>query len=127
MGLRAYLTCIGFGTLLACFAWGVVLVMMNPDESGWVGFTMFYVTFGMAIIGTLTILLSVMRIFALRRKVVEREVRTSFRHAILLSLIVISSLALSAAGHFSTWYMLGFLAVSIAVEYLFLQAHGGRG
>jgi hypothetical protein len=127
MGLRAYLSLIGLGTLLSWFAWAVVLVMMNPDESGWFGFVMFYVSFGIAIAGTLTLILSIIRIYVMRRNVVEREVRVSFRHAIMFACIVIASLALTASGHFSSWYMIGFLFVSVAIEYLFLQAHRGKG
>lgn len=127
MGLRAYLSLIGLGTVLSWFAWSIVLFTMSPKESGWIGFFMFYVTFGTAIAGTLTILFSIIRIYFLRRKVIEREIRISFRHAVLCAFIATASLVISAAGRFSFWYMLGLLVVSVAIEYLFLQAHRGRG
>jgi hypothetical protein len=127
MGLRVYLLLIGLGTVLSWFAWCIVLFTMSPVDSGWIGFSMFYITFGTALAGTLTLLFSIIRVYLLHRNVIEREIRTSFRHAVLCALITIASLALSASGHFSFWYTLGLLIVSVTVEYLFLQAHRGKG
>lgn len=123
MGLRAYLSFIGLGTLLSWFAWSIVLFTMNPYESGWIGFFMFYLTIGVALVGTLTLIFSVIRIFLLRRNVIEREIRTGFRHAVLCSVIAVASLMLSASEHFSVIYMVLLLAATVCVEYVFLQIH----
>ena len=127
MGLRGYFALIGLGTVLSWFAWSIVIFTMSPVDSGWVGFSMFYVTLGTALAGTLTLIFSVIRIYLLHRKVIEREIRTAFRHAVLCAFILISSLALSASGHFSIWITLVLLLVSVAIEYIFLQAHRGKG
>lgn len=84
---------------------------------------MFYVTIGTSLVGTLTLLFSVIRIFILHRNVIEREIRTAFRHAILCSLIVVVSLMLTATGRFSFGYMLILLVATVGVEYAFLQIH----
>lgn len=123
MGLRAYLSVIGLGTLLSWFAWSIVLFTMDPYESGWIGFFMFYLTIGVALVGTLTLIFSVIRIFLLRRNVIEREIRTGFRHAVLCSIIAVVSLMLSAAEHFSAIYMVLLLIATVCVEYVFLQIH----
>jgi hypothetical protein len=127
MGLRGYLFLIALGTALAWFSWSIVLCTMNPFDSGWIGFSMFYLTIGMALAGTLTIFFSCIRIYLLHRKVIEREIRISFRHAVLCAFIAIASLMLTASGHFSAWYTFGLLLLSVGVEYLFLQAHRGKG
>jgi hypothetical protein len=127
MGLRGYLFLIALGTALAWFSWSIVLFTMNPFDSGWIGFSMFYLTVGMALAGMLTIFFSCIRIYLLHRKVIEREIRISFRHAVLCAFIAIASLMLTASGHFSAWYMFGLLLLSVGVEYLFLQAHRGKG
>lgn len=126
MGLRMYLSMIGLGSFLAWFAWGVIVWSISPREAGLPGFIMFYLTLGLALVGTMTILLSTARIFLLRRKVIEREIRTAFRHAILFALIVIFSLVFSAAGIFSIWYAILLISVASFIEYLFLQLHRGR-
>lgn len=126
MGLRTYLSSIGLGTVLAWFGWAMIILHIAPREASAPGFIMFYLTLGVALVGTLTLVFSIFRVYILRRSVVEREIRTSFRHAILCSLIVIISLVLSAAGRFSVWYSFLLLAVASVVEYLFLQAHYGR-
>jgi hypothetical protein len=126
MSLRAYLFLIGLGTSLACFAWGVILFTMSPNESGLIGLILFYITLGMMVAGILTLAFSVIRIYFLHRKVIEREIRISFRHAVLCAVIAIVSLILTASGHFSVWYTVGLLLISIVIEYLFLSTHSRR-
>jgi membrane-associated HD superfamily phosphohydrolase len=127
MGLRAYLSSIGLGTVLAWFGWAMIILNITPREASTPGFVMFYLTLAVALVGTLTFIFSIFRVYVLRRSVIEREIRTSFRHAILCSLITIVSLVLSSAGRFSVWYSLLLLAIASVIEYLFLQAHHGRG
>jgi len=127
MGLRAYLSSIGLATVLAWFGWAMIILNIGPREAGVPGFVMFYATLVVALIGTLTFFFSVFRVYILRRSVIEREIRTAFRHGVLCSLIAIVSLALSSAGNFSAWYSFLLIAVASIIEYLFLQAHHGRG
>lgn len=127
MGLRAYLSSIGLGTAIAWFGWIMIIFNIAPREASAPGFIMFYLTLAAALVGTLTLVFSIFRVYILRRSVIEREIRTAFRHAILCSLITIISLVLSSAGRFSVWYSFLLLAIASIIEYLFLQAHHGRG
>lgn len=127
MGLRAYLSLIGLGTFLAWIAWGIILLNINPFDAGFAEFVMFYVTLAVALVGTLTLIMTVVRVYLLKRKVLVREIRMAFRHSVLFSVIAIVSLALSAAEKFTVWYAILLIAVAAIVEYFFLQFHGGRG
>ncbi len=121
MGLRGYLSLIGLGTALAATAWAIILVDVSPEEAGIFGFSMFYVTLAATMIGLLTILMTLIRIYALRREVVSREVKKAFRHAVLFSFIAVGSLILAASNHFSWIWLVGMIAGASIIEYFFLQ------
>lgn len=114
-------------TLLSWVAWGVLVVNTNPLETSIGGFIMFYVTLCMGLIGSLTILGLSYRVLVLKRHdVVSREVRVSFRHAVLLSAICVGLLALSAAGWLRWWAFLVLVIAVIGIEYIFLISDESR-
>jgi hypothetical protein len=128
MGLRAYSITMAIGTVLAWIGWGIVLFNMSPQEAGFFGFVLFYLTLGVALVGTLALLGSGIRILLLRRHdVPSREIQIAFRHAILFSATTIVSLLLAAHGWFRMWSIaILVLLVSIA-EYVILTGRHGRG
>jgi hypothetical protein len=127
MGLKAYLSFIGLGTFLAWFAWIVVLFNVNPEESGIAGLIMFYLTLTVSVVGTLTVIMTVMRVYMLKREVLGREIRIAFRHSIMFGAIAVFSLVLSSAGKFHAWHVIVLAAIALLIEYFFLQFHRGRG
>lgn len=126
MGIGTFCSVMGLGTMFAWFAWALILMNTSPKEAGLAGFLIFYVTLAVALIGTMTLIGTLVRIYLFRRPVPGREIRTAFRHGILFALVAIGSLALSAAGDFQPWYLIVFIAVATLVEYFFLQFHRGR-
>ncbi|HWR00057.1 MAG TPA: hypothetical protein VN397_04410 [Candidatus Methylomirabilis sp.] len=128
MGLRTYVLLMALGTFLAWMAWGVIVMNVNPQEAGFIGFFMFYLTLAVALAGTLALLGTFFRIIVLKRhEVPSREIRIAFRHAVVFAGVAIASLLLSANGLLRTWHVVALVAVASIVEYLFLQAQQGRG
>lgn len=127
MNFRWYVALMGFGTALACIAWLFVVQTMNPDEAGITAFLFFYLTLFLALVGVLSLAGLVYRIsFRRRHEMLSREVKVSFRHAILLSSGAIIALWLSANRHLA-WYWLLALAIGVAcVEYFFLILQAAR-
>ena len=107
--------------MLAGIAWAMILINVSPEEAGAFGFTMFYVTLAVMLIGGLTISMTLVRIYLLKREVVSREVKKAFRHAVLFSLITVASLVLAAGNHFSWIALVGMVAGASIIEYFFLQ------
>ncbi|MFA6100275.1 MAG: hypothetical protein WC750_05430 [Patescibacteria group bacterium] len=127
MSFRWYVILMGVGTALAWIAWLFVLQAMNPDEAGLTAFIFFYTTLFLSCVGTFSLLGLLYRIGVRHREaVLAREVRISFRHAILLSLVGTTALWLSA--HRSlTWYWLITLILTVGViEYLFILVQASR-
>lgn len=121
MTFRLYLCVMLIGTLLLWGSWSFVLWTMNPQESGIGGIVLFYVTLGMSLVGTFTLIRIACRFWLDRRKdLLTRDVRTAFRHALFLSTVAMTSLALSASNLLRWWMLIGLITVVGAIEYLFL-------
>jgi hypothetical protein len=127
MSFRWYVILMGVGTALAWIAWLFVLEAMNPDEAGLTAFIFFYTTLFLSMVGTLSLLGLIYRIGIRHREdVLAREVRISFRHAILLSLVGTSALWLSAHHQLAWYWLLALIAVVAGIEYLFLIVQASR-
>lgn len=127
MTFRMYIIFMSVATLLSWAAWALVMWNMDPTQAGFAGFFMFYLTLFMALIGSLTLLGVLYRVLLLRRRnVLTREVRVAFRHAVLLSVVAIVSLALSGQGLLRWWVILGFVIFMSVLEYLFLIREESR-
>ncbi len=110
------------GTILAWGAWLAVLFNVNPSEAGWVGHGAFFLTLFLALVGTLGLLGTLMRVHVLKRaQVILREVNIAVRHAILLSAMMVFSLFLSVTGWFTWWSFLILLVCMVVFEYIALM------
>ena len=127
MTFRSYLWLLGLTTALAWAGWLFVIWMVDPEEAGWVGLGLFYITLFSALIGTFAVAGAAYRVLMLRRRdVVSREVRITFRHAVMVSLVGIVSLALSAKDLFNIWALLIMVVAVGVIEYIFLLVQESR-
>lgn len=118
-----------FSTLLAWGAWGFVVTNVQPGISGITGLGLFYMTLCVSLIGTLTLVgLLVRLLFSYRQPhgLAFRDVRISFRHAVLLSMVGVLALICSSEGWLHWWTWLALLAGAMAVEGLALAWQSGR-
>ncbi len=102
MTFRHFLIVMSLATLSIWGAWIFVLWSIDPVSAGTPGFVFFYLTFGVAVIGTLTILGTAVRRLFRRQEVVSRQVSASFRQSVLLSSLLVASLILLGNGLLST-------------------------
>ena len=105
------------GTVLAWAAWALIVLNVNPFETGLGGLVLFYVTLAVAIVGTVTLGLSFLRVVLLRRsRVPSREIQIAFRHAVLFMIVSVLSLLLSAYGWVRTWHLVALIALAMLAE-----------
>lgn len=121
MPFRLYMLCMSLATGLAWLAWGIVIWNINPEDAGLGGLLLFYSTIGLGLIGIFSLFGLAYRVFFSRKHgVMSRLVRTSFRHAIFLSLTVVGTLILAAADYLR-WWIVAVIVISVsACEYVFL-------
>lgn len=115
------------GTFLAWIGWAFVLLKVNPDEGGFIGFLLFYLTLLIALTGTFSLLGIFFRVYIKKRHhVVIREVHIAFRHAVFMASMAVTSLALSAQGWLTWWVFLLLLAIIAIFEYVALIIQEGK-
>lgn len=110
----------GMATFLAWLGWAVVLFQLNPDEVGWPGIALFFLTLFMGLAGTFATVSMSYRVIRLKRPVVSREVRISFRHALLLASGGCLMLFLASRDILSFWVFLLMFIVFGSLEFLAL-------
>ena len=117
----------GLSTFFAWVGWVIVVLNVNPTESGVMGFILFYVTLTTGLVGAFALVGTLCRVVLLKhRDVLIREVRISFRHAILLSAVAVSALALSAQGQWRWWILIVLISVASLLEYIALVVQQSR-
>jgi hypothetical protein len=122
MNLKQYILALTIGTLIACTAWIVVLLNIDPLTSGWSAFAIFYLTFFIASTGLITTISTLIRTLFLKPKhTTDHHISTSLRHGVLIGILVLSTLILLHEDILSWWVLLlSILAVSL-IEFLALS------
>lgn len=122
MSFRGYLTTMAIGTIASFGAWVYVMSSVRPDEATAMDFVLFYLTLSMGLVGILAILGVLYRVLVRRRRdVVSREVKVSFRHAVLLTTVAVLSLLFSKQGSFHWWTPFVLILVASIFEYVSLM------
>lgn len=116
MTLRQYLTIMLLGTILCWVSWTFVIINIDPFQNNQVGFLFFYLSLFFALLGSLSLLSFLFfRIFSRKLTPIFRHVRTSFRTACLLSLIVIILLYLQGKELLNIWNLGAFVLACLFV------------
>ncbi|KPJ85391.1 hypothetical protein AMJ57_03205 [Parcubacteria bacterium SG8_24] len=111
------------GTLLAWFAVGLIVTMVDPSDTEPVVFAVFYTSLFLALTGMFSILGFVTRVMLLRKRFfVSRQVAVSFRQAVLLAGLIITALLLRGHGMLTWWTTLLMVAALTSLEFFFISA-----
>lgn len=122
MSFRSYLIFMTLATVAAWIAWAVVLNGVDPTRSGVAGLLLFYLTLIMAVFGTISMLGLLVRLWRSTGELPSRLAIRSFRHGILLSVLLTSSLLLFSQNWFRWWTMLLMVVIVALVEMAFLSS-----
>lgn len=122
MTLKNYLIVMG---LMTAVCWGIFAVMLNlidPTSTNWLGFVLFYIALFLSLSGTAALAGFVIRFVALQRELAFYAVSTAFRQSFLFALFIVISLNLL---HFSlfTWLNVILLLMIFAILELFIASY----
>ncbi len=121
MTLKRYLNLMGLLTLICWLAWIFVLFFINPDETGLIGFILFYFSLFLAILGSVAIIGFVIRA-RLKKGPVFKQVENAFRQGIWLSIFLIGILLLKSLGLLEWWNGLVLFFFLVFLEFFFLSS-----
>lgn len=122
MTFRMFLIIMSLASLTAWIAWLVVLNGIDPTRSGGLGFVLFYLSLATAMIGTLSVLGVLVRLWTKQEGLVVILSLRSFRHAVLLTLVFISSLFFLGIGLLRWWIILGIIVIVSIIELIFINS-----
>ena len=111
-------------TISAIFCWVIwvsVLYLIDPTQAGFLGFTFFYLSLFLSIVGTMSVLGLILRMKLGKEELVFKTVTTSFRQATLLGLLVIGGLILKSQRILTWWNILFLLLALIVIEFFFIS------
>lgn len=121
MSFRSYLIFMTLATLVAWSAWVVVLHAIDPTQSGWLGFLLFYFTFSIALFGSLALLGIAVRFWLKQSALSVRITIKAFRQSLLFTALFVVSLLLFSQGWFRWWMMLLVLLIVGFIELVFVS------
>ena len=122
MTLRQYLVLMTISTIFCWVIWVSVLYLIDPTTAGILGFIFFYLSFFLALAGTLSVLGLLLRMKFGKEEAVFKTVTTSFRQATMLGLLVVGALFLKSKD-ILTWWNTLFLVMAIVVSELFFVSY----
>ncbi|MFH1142701.1 MAG: hypothetical protein ABIH67_00505 [Candidatus Uhrbacteria bacterium] len=126
MTFKQYLIVMLVGTACAWLSWLISLYTTDPTETSVLGFMFFYLTLFIALVGSLTIFGSAIRVFLKKPNVISRQAFIAFRHGFLFSLLIIGSLILISFDVLRWWSIILLITVLVCFELFFLTSRRPR-
>lgn len=120
MSIRVYLFIMTVTTASAWIGWIVVLHSIDPVRSGATGFLLFYLTLGISLFGTLSLLGTGIRSWLKGNSNSLILTVRSFRQAILFTILVLLTLWLSSVDLLAWWSMVLVIFIVTLGELFFL-------
>ncbi len=125
MTLRKCFVLILLSTFLCWLSWGVVVLYIDPEETGSLGFFLFYLALLLSLIGTLTLLGFLIRV-KLSKDPVSKKMVTSFRQAIWFSFLIIAFISFKGLG-LLRWWNISLLILALIFLEMFFISYKKRG
>lgn len=121
MTLRRYLIGMLISTLTCWTAWVVVLIYIDPEKSGFIGFLSFYISLFFALVGTLSLAGFYLRRWLSRNEILFAHITPSFRQGVLLSVCFIGCLILQSFRILTWWDGILFVTAIALLEFYFMS------
>ncbi|MFC1612969.1 hypothetical protein ACFL23_01420 [Patescibacteria group bacterium] len=120
MTLKQFLTWMAIGTALCWSMFLLVLFRIDPN-TGNIAILFFYSSLFLSIIGALSIIEICVRIFLLKKAIIFTQVKTSFRHSVMFSILFITVLFLQSKKLLAWWNILFLIIALTVLECLFMS------
>lgn len=121
MNLKSFLLFMMIGTGIAWFGWFMILFFINPSEAGVLAFLLFYVTLGISVLGTATVIGFFARRATLKKELAFEHVILSFRQGLWLAIVITVSLYLQSKELLTWWNAILLIIVLGLIEFFCLN------
>ena len=123
MPIKLFSLLILVGTIMAWTAWTMVVVYFNPEQAGILVFIVFYLSLLLSLAGSFYLISDWLKSKIFRRQLLLPRLRASIRHAIFLTLIIITWAILKSQGLLSWWALSLLILIFTVLEFFFISSH----
>lgn len=127
MSLVRFLIILAVGTLISWASWLLVLMNLDPQTGGLVALVLFYASFFLALLGTITIVGFFLRYWLEKEAIVFRQVSVALRQATWLTAAATIALLLQSRRLLNIWSGLCLIILVLVIEAFFLVGQTDRG
>ncbi|MFH0854599.1 MAG: hypothetical protein V1891_03850 [bacterium] len=120
MNFKQFLIIMLIGALI-CWAMFLLVIFNIDPANGFISLLLFYSSLTMALIGSLSIIGTIIRIFVLKKQIIFKEVKNSLRQSFLFSFFIIIILILQSKSILAWWNALFLVIVFAAFEGLIVS------
>ena len=121
MSFRMFLISLIVGTILAWISWFIIIINVDPQQAGVIGFTMFYTSLTLSLIGTLFVISHWFRLHFLKKKVLLTRIHTSLRQAMFFTVLIVCWMILKSQNISNFWNTLLLILILTVLEFFFLS------
>ena len=122
MTLKNYLIVMSVLTIMCWAIFALMLNVINPATTNYLGFGLFYFSLFLSLSGTAALVGFVFRFVALRKSLVFQSVRNAFRQSFLFALFISISFLLLSLELF-TWLNISLLLIIFVILELFVTSY----
>jgi hypothetical protein len=120
MTFRKYIILICLGTIVALGGWILVLAFVSPAASPIIAPVLFYLTLFFSLFGLFTLAGLILRLAWKKEEILYRQMNFASRQAILLSLLLVSTLFLQSFRSLFNWTIWCLVVVFVALEVILM-------
>lgn len=121
MKFKQYLKFKVLGTVLAWTAFLLVLFRVDPFGTNNLGIVLFYITLSLAVVGTLSTSIMLLRVLVFKRLYTQRLVAECFRQAIWIAIALLVLLFFSSHRLMTWWNASLLLMLTALIEVFYLR------
>lgn len=108
MSLFKYVILMTLSTIICITAFIMVLLFINPETSGFIGYLCFYISLFFSLLGSFSLVLLIIRLFIKKQELPYKHLGISLRQSLWFSILIVVTLILLGTNMF-TWWTAGLL------------------
>lgn len=122
MSLKFFLLLMVLGTVISWMSWGLVIFNFDPNQVSFLGLAMFYLSLFLGLAGLIFLFSSWLKSKFFKKQLLFPKLRTSVRHAVFFSILILGWAFLKSQNLLRWWLMLLFILILTVLEFFFISS-----
>jgi len=121
MSFKLFLFLLVLGTLFSWLSLGLMILYFDPEQTGFLGFSLFYFSLFLGLSGIIFLVVDRFKGIIFKKQLLLTRLKNSIRHAILFSILILGCLMLKSHNLLQWWSLLLFILVLTTLEFFFMS------